>query len=86
MKAAPDLDDLVCVAVPCIDGCLAIGDPDVRAERYPDGPVLVRAAGSIVTPDGVLTPVPRAVVAVCRCGHSSRGAFCDGTHRFVRGR
>lgn len=28
-------------------------------------------------------PVPGKTVALCRCGHSSRKPFCDGTHRTI---
>jgi hypothetical protein len=79
-------EDLVALPVPCVEGCLAVGGPDMQARAYRDGPVLVRGARLVLDPDGTPTPAERSVVAVCRCGHSKLGVFCDGTHRFARSR
>lgn len=48
---------------------------------YPDGPLVVR--GDITVLDSKGQPLPRraAVVAVCRCGLSSRAPWCDGSHK-----
>jgi|GEM_PF-6399590 len=83
MRCEVDLEDMVALPVPCVEGCLAVGGSDVRAQTYQDGPVLVRGARLVVAADGTPNPVRRAVAAVCRCGHSKLGVFCDGTHRFV---
>ncbi|HET8561726.1 MAG TPA: CDGSH iron-sulfur domain-containing protein [Marmoricola sp.] len=56
----------------------------VQVERCPDGPVLVRGAGTVVDSDGEEHEVTRPVVALCTCGRSQRTPWCDGTHKFVR--
>lgn len=48
-----------------------------------DGPMLVRGMTSIEDADGVVHPVERPVVAVCRCLKSSRLPWCDGTHKVI---
>ncbi len=47
----------------------------------PGGPILVRGADEVVGIDGTVTPVERAVVAVCKCGRSDRLPWCDDSHR-----
>ncbi len=47
-------------------------------ELSEDGPLLLRGALSIATPQGVREET-RA--ALCRCGASSHKPFCDGSHR-----
>lgn len=79
-----DHDHVVSLPLVSAQGCLAVGGPDVRAHAYPGGPVLVRDADIVLDADGVSHLARRRVVAVCRCGHSSLGVFCDGTHRFVK--
>jgi CDGSH-type Zn-finger protein len=54
---------------------------DVRISPCPEGPVLVRGADGFVDGDGRRHDVTRPVVAVCRCGKSSRAPWCDGTHK-----
>jgi len=49
----------------------------------PDGPMLVRGAAQVTDDQGVVHPATRPVVAVCRCGKSSRQPWCDGTHKLV---
>jgi CDGSH-type Zn-finger protein len=62
-------------------------DDDIRPELRvcPDGPMLVRGAGTVTTEDGVEHRVGRPVIALCRCGLSSRAPYCDGTHKAQRG-
>ena len=50
----------------------------------PDGPLLLRGADHLVDDEGVVHPVERGVVAVCRCEKSQRLPWCDGTHRAVQ--
>lgn len=59
---------------------------EVTVELCPDGPLLVRGATSVVDDDGVRHEVTRPVVAVCVCGRSGRGPWCDGTHKSLRPR
>lgn len=55
--------------------------PDVVL--IPDGPMLVRGAGSVQDANGQVHPVDRPVVALCRCDKSSRLPWCDGTHKVI---
>jgi hypothetical protein len=75
-------DDDAIRAVP-VDERVAIGRGAISLRSYPGGPVLVRGAQEIVEPDGSRVACTRATVALCRCGKSRLGTFCDGTHRFV---
>lgn len=58
-------------------------DDAVRTTVCPHGPLLVRGADSWPGPDGESVPATRPVVAVCRCSHSQRLPWCDGTHKVV---
>ncbi len=49
----------------------------------PGGPMLVRGAVEVTDDEGVAHQTTRPVVAVCRCGKSSRQPWCDGTHKLV---
>jgi CDGSH-type Zn-finger protein len=49
----------------------------------PDGPLLVHGARTVTTDDGVVHAVGRPVIALCRCGLSTRAPYCDGTHKTV---
>ena len=51
-----------------------------------DGPVLARHATVVVGSDGTEHAVTRPVVALCTCGKSQRGPWCDSTHKSVRRR
>lgn len=56
---------------------------ELRITPYRDGPYLVRGAISLVDQDGQEIPTNRKVIALCRCGKSSRRPFCDGTHKAI---
>jgi CDGSH-type Zn-finger protein len=58
----------------------------VRVHLCPNGPLLVRGAESVIDDDGVRHEVTRPVVAVCVCGKSARGPWCDGTHKSIPAR
>ena len=59
------------------------GAEDMVVRPCPGGPVLVRGAASVVGTDGESQVARRPVVAVCACGKTSRGAWCDGTHKVI---
>lgn len=70
------------------DGTLAASDPTVETvgaelpiTLQPNGPLNVRGPVRVVGADGA--SVCKAKVSLCRCGHSSRKPFCDGTHREI---
>lgn len=50
-----------------------------------NGPNKVELEGATyrVVRDGQEETIERAVVFLCRCGHSSNKPFCDGTHKSV---
>lgn len=56
---------------------------DCRITVYPDGPILLRGKVELTEPDGTPIDFRRRVVALCRCGRSSLGLICDGTHKAV---
>ena len=60
--------------------------PPVQVVVCPDGPLLLRGAVDLVGEAGERIPVERPVVALCRCGRSSRTPWCDGTHKLLRRR
>jgi len=49
-----------------------------------DGPMLIRGAETVADDNGLLHPVHRPVVAVCRCGASTRKPWCDGMHKLLK--
>ena len=56
-------------------------EKDVTIEFMPNGPAMVKGsfflkeAGQFVRKNGP--------VALCRCGHSKRKPYCDGSHKAV---
>lgn len=55
-----------------------------QVEMVPGGPALVRGAASVEDAEGTAHEVHRSVVAVCTCGLTQRGPWCDATHKVVR--
>lgn len=48
---------------------------------FPNGPIKIAGDFVLTGADGnVVTPTP-AQVALCRCGHSAKKPYCDGSHR-----
>ena len=60
--------------------------PPVQVVVCPDGPLLVRGAIEVVGEAGEPIAADRPVVALCRCGKSTRAPWCDGTHKLLRRR
>jgi CDGSH-type Zn-finger protein len=62
-----------------------VSEPRVcGVEVIPDGPAILRGVDAVRDGDGQEHTVTRPVVAVCLCGHTQRGPWCDGTHKAVQ--
>ena len=48
-----------------------------------NGPLVIQGAVRVVDHQGneFVPPPGKDTVALCRCGHSSKKPFCDGSHR-----
>jgi CDGSH iron-sulfur domain-containing protein 3 len=48
-----------------------------------NGPLVVRLPVRVLDHQGNEYPLPteKETIALCRCGHSQRKPFCDGSHR-----
>jgi CDGSH-type Zn-finger protein len=59
--------------------------PDVTIRTRPNGPYLVEGPFRLVDSEGHEFPLDstKPAFALCRCGHSSKKPFCDGTHKTV---
>jgi len=63
-------------------GPLAKRDGALAITPYPNGPLGVAGAVEIISGTGrTIDRVEK--IALCRCGHSGRKPFCDGTHARV---
>jgi CDGSH-type Zn-finger protein len=49
-------------------------------EQRPDGPLVVKHVETFIDADGIAVET-KAVMALCRCGHSKNKPFCDGSHQ-----
>lgn len=69
-------------------GAGADSRPDSRPDIVlcPGGPMLVRGDAVVQDEDGTEHRTVRPVSAVCRCGATSRGPWCDGTHKLLKRR
>jgi CDGSH-type Zn-finger protein len=55
---------------------------DVKIRTRPNGPLLVEGGFTLVDSEGKEFKLdPNKNYALCRCGHSSKKPFCDGTHK-----
>ena len=56
---------------------------DVTLRLRPNGPIVVEGPFTLIDHEGnkFTLPADKPVVALCRCGQSSRRPFCDGTHK-----
>ena len=55
-------------------------EKETLVEIRKGGPLLVHGRLHLNYPDGTVEEVDQTT-AFCRCGHSSKKPFCDGTHR-----
>lgn len=56
--------------------------PETEVRIMPDGPIVVRGNFTIISSTrGKLRQMK--MVSFCRCGHSKKMPFCDGTHRKI---
>ncbi|MCE9607368.1 MAG: CDGSH iron-sulfur domain-containing protein [Planctomycetia bacterium] len=48
-----------------------------------NGPLVIAGPFTLVDADGnpFTLPTDKPLVALCRCGHSQRRPFCDGSHK-----
>lgn len=51
----------------------------VQVELLPNGPLLLKGGCQLQHPDGRVETI-NGPAALCRCGHSQRKPFCDGSH------
>lgn len=56
---------------------------DVTIRTRENGPLVIEGPIKVVDAAGNAFPIPegKTVIALCRCGASSRKPFCDGKHR-----
>jgi len=54
---------------------------EVTIKVRENGPLLVRGPVEVTDHEGRKLRVKGDNIAFCRCGHSGRKPFCDGTHR-----
>lgn len=59
------------------------GKAQVIVSPCNNGPLLVRGAQTVRDETGREHPVTRPVVAICRCGKTSRAPWCDATHKMI---
>jgi histidyl-tRNA synthetase len=59
--------------------------PAVVIRLRANGPLVVEGPIRLLDPEGQEIPLPtnKPAVALCRCGHSKRKPFCDGSHKAV---
>jgi len=53
--------------------------PGVSIDLMPDGPMIIRGSFTLRYTDGTVANFNN-VNTLCRCGHSARSPFCDGSH------
>lgn len=45
-----------------------------------NGPAIISSGDYLITIDGKMPEILTNMVAICRCGKSSNGIYCDGSH------
>jgi CDGSH-type Zn-finger protein len=56
---------------------------EVKIRMRPNGPFVVEGPFELVDSRGAAFKIApdKPAVALCRCGHSSKKPFCDGSHK-----
>ena len=56
---------------------------DLKIRMRPNGPFVVEGAFELTDSRGAAFDIPadKPAVALCRCGHSAKRPFCDGSHK-----
>jgi hypothetical protein len=54
---------------------------DVKVQVLKDGPLLVAGKVALTGVDGKQIDMQQDPIALCRCGHSTKKPFCDGSHK-----
>ncbi len=54
---------------------------ELRLEGKKNGPILVPGPATLKTEDGQSVELNQSVLAFCRCGHSQKKPWCDGSHK-----
>ena len=56
---------------------------EVRIRVRPNGPFLVEGTVELSDSAGNRFPLSsdKPAIALCRCGHSAKSPFCDGSHK-----
>lgn len=56
---------------------------DVVLRLRHNGPIVVDGPFTLIDHEGnkFTLPTDKPAVALCRCGHSNKRPFCDGTHK-----
>ena len=56
---------------------------DVTIRTRPNGPFVVEGPFQLVDSRGAAFTIPadKPAIALCRCGHSNKRPFCDGSHK-----
>ena len=57
--------------------------PDVVIRCRPNGPFVIDGPITLIDHEGhaFTLPTDKPAVALCRCGHSGKKPFCDGSHK-----
>jgi CDGSH-type Zn-finger protein len=56
---------------------------DVSIKVLKNGPLRVEGKIQLLDGDGNVLPFEKDKFSLCRCGHSSKKPFCDGTHNKI---
>ena len=56
---------------------------EVKIRMRPNGPLVIEGPFELVDSRGQVFHIPpdKPAVALCRCGHSAKRPFCDGSHK-----